>query len=142
MVFRLVLNRSSNRSGQVAFLGPKSKHASSVRHTLRQSGRLSSGRASAGAWANNPPQASVTGLNQHLDIFPTVQAAITGQCPLTGAADARTGIAAYAAYAAYAQPAHAHTWRARRAADGGELRIAIAAPLGHADAWRDADPRR
>ena len=35
---------------------------------------------------------SVTGLNQHLDIFPTVQAAITGQRPLTGTADARTGI--------------------------------------------------
>ena len=68
---------------------------------------------------------SVTGLNQHLDIF------------LTGAADARTGIAADAAYA---QPAH--TWRARRAADGGELRIAVAALLGHADAWRDADPGR
>jgi anti-anti-sigma factor len=82
---------------------------------------------------------SVTGINRHLDIFPTVQAATTDQRPLTGTADARTGIAARAAPA---QPAHAHTWRARRAADGGELRIAIAALLVHADAWRDADPRR
>jgi len=82
---------------------------------------------------------SVTGLNQHLDIFPTVQDAITGQRPLTGTADARTGIAASLAQA---QPAQAHTWPAWRAADGGELRMAVAALLVHADAWRDADPRR
>jgi anti-anti-sigma factor len=82
---------------------------------------------------------SLTGINRHLDIFPTVQAAITGQRPLTGPADARTGIAASVEQA---QPAQAHLCRARRAADDGELRMAIAALLVHADAWRDADPRR
>jgi hypothetical protein len=35
-----------------------------------------------------------------------------------------------------------HTCRALRAADDGELRMAVAACLVHADAWRDADPRR
>ena len=40
---------------------------------------------------------SATGIGQHLDIFPTVQAAITGQHPDTAAPDARTGVAGRAA---------------------------------------------
>jgi anti-anti-sigma factor len=52
---------------------------------------------------------SATGIGQHLDIFPTVQAAITGQHPVTGAADARPGIAGRGARA---QPPHAPAMRA------------------------------
>jgi anti-anti-sigma factor len=78
----------------------------------------------------------ITGLHQQLDIFPTVQAAITspggGQRRLYGKADANTGTAA-------AEPARGQTGHP---ADAGELRLAIAAVLTHADAWRDADPRR
>ena len=52
---------------------------------------------------------SATGIGQHLDIFPTVQAAITGQHPDTGAADARPGIAGRGART---QPSHAPAMRA------------------------------
>jgi anti-anti-sigma factor len=87
---------------------------------------------------------AVTGLDQHLDIFPTVSAAITSTPPRLwrhdGRPDVRTGIRTLSA--TYAHPAGARTGRARRAADDGELRMAVAAVLSHADAWRDADPRR
>ena len=43
---------------------------------------------------------------------------------------------------AHARPARPRTRQARRAADHSELRTAVAAVLAHADAWRDADPRR
>jgi anti-anti-sigma factor len=76
---------------------------------------------------------SVTGMGRHLPTFPTVQAAITGQHP-----DARPA-AAQAVTGRGARPVHAP---AARAADNGELRTAITALLAHADAWRDADPRR
>ena len=86
----------------------------------------------------------ITGLHQLLDIFPTVQAAITspggGQRRLYGKADANTGTAA--ASTVHTQPARGQTGRTRHPADAGELRQAIAAVLMHADAWRDADPRR
>jgi anti-anti-sigma factor len=52
---------------------------------------------------------SATGIGQHLDIFPTVQAAITGQHPDTGAADARPGIAGRGGLT---QPSHAPAMRA------------------------------
>jgi anti-anti-sigma factor len=79
---------------------------------------------------------SVTGIGRHLPTFPTVQAAITGQRPdaRPAAAQAVTG-----RRAAPDRPVHAP---AARAADNGELRTAITALLAHADAWRDADPRR
>lgn len=35
---------------------------------------------------------AATGIGPHLDVFPTVQAAITGQHPDTGVPDARTGV--------------------------------------------------
>lgn len=82
---------------------------------------------------------SVTGLDRHLAAFPTVQAAITGQHPDPGTADAPTVIAARIARA---QPAGAPAVPARHAVGSGELRAAVTALLGHADAWRDADPRR
>ncbi len=84
---------------------------------------------------------SVTGISRHLAIFPTVEAAIadrgpdTGQRPDTGTVAARTGIACVAR----TLPVHA---AAGRDADTGELRTAVTALLAHADAWRDADPRR
>ena len=85
----------------------------------------------------------ITGRHQLLDIFPTVQAAITspegGQRRPYGKADANTGTAAAAVHT---QPARGQTGRTRHPADAGELRQAIAAVLMHADAWRDADPRR
>ena len=87
---------------------------------------------------------SVTGLNQHLDIFPTVHAAITSPPSRRrrhdGRADVRTDIGIPGAR--HAKPARARAGQARRSADHSELRIAVAAVLNHADAWRDADPRR
>ncbi len=73
-----------------------------------------------------------TGTWQHFGIFPTVQAALTGQHP--GTRPAGTG-----RRAATARPVPAP---ALRAAGSGELRTAVAALLAHAGAWRDADPRR
>jgi anti-sigma B factor antagonist len=83
---------------------------------------------------------SITGLNRHLAIFPTVRAAATG-APATqhGTAGA----------AARRQAAPVHQGSAHRPmgpfpvpADAGELRGAVAALLARADAWHDADPRR
>lgn len=71
---------------------------------------------------------SGSGLSQHLATFPTVEEAITGRHQDAGGA--RVG------------PEHPAGARARCAADGGELRAAVSALLTHADAWRDADPRR
>jgi anti-anti-sigma factor len=85
----------------------------------------------------------VTGLHRQLDVFPTVQAAITspggGQRRPDGTADAYMDAAAGTVHA---EPAPGTTPGARRSADAGELRPAIAAVLMHADAWRDADPHR
>jgi anti-anti-sigma factor len=82
---------------------------------------------------------SATGVNRHLDTFPTVEAAITGHRPDNGTAAARAGIPARAV----------RTWPARtvgvpapHSASTGELRAAVTALLANADAWRDADPRR
>ncbi len=93
-----------------------------------------------------PPVARVlriTGLHRRLDIFPTVQAAITsagrGQRRPDGTADAGTGIGAGTVHTG---PARGHTGRTRHATDAAELRQATAAVLMHADAWRDADPCR
>jgi anti-anti-sigma factor len=87
---------------------------------------------------------SITGLNRHLDIYPTVHAAITSpprsQRRHHRTAEVRTDTGT--ASVAHAQPARAHTGQAWRASDGGELRMAVAAVLTHADAWRDVDPRR
>ena len=78
----------------------------------------------------------ITGLHRQLDIFPTVQAAITnpgrGQRRPDGKAAAGKDTTA----------GTVHTGRARRAADAAELRQATAAVLMHVGAWRDADPCR
>lgn len=78
----------------------------------------------------------ITGLHRQLDIFPTVQAAITspgrGQRRPDGKAAAGKDTTA----------GTVHTGRARRAADAAELRQATAAVFMHAGAWRDADPCR
>ena len=88
----------------------------------------------------------ITGLHQQFDIFPTVQAAITspggGQRRPYGKADANTGTAASPVHTQPAPGLGERTGRTRHPADAGELRQAIAAVLMHADAWRDADPRR
>jgi anti-anti-sigma factor len=85
----------------------------------------------------------VTGLDLRLDIFPTVQAAITSPPPGSRGAErkaaARTGPAASWANTG---PVRARTGPAWHDAGGGELRPAIAAVLMQAGAWRDADPRR
>jgi anti-anti-sigma factor len=78
---------------------------------------------------------SVTGLNRHFATFPTVEEAITGCHPDTGMVEARTGIPGRRAHI---RPVRAAVVRARRAADGGELRAAVSALLAHADAWHDA----
>jgi anti-anti-sigma factor len=93
---------------------------------------------------------SLTGMSRQFDIFPTVQAAITSPPGDTHQPGSRAGPGTgIAAAAARTTPGHARTdraWRvpgrAWRYADAGELRRATAAVLKHADAWRDADPRR
>jgi anti-anti-sigma factor len=87
---------------------------------------------------------SLTGLNQHLDIFPTVHTAITSPPRSRHRHDTRAGekTGTRTPGTAHAQPAAAHTGPSWHAADDNELRMAIAAVLRHADAWRDADPRR
>jgi anti-sigma B factor antagonist len=79
----------------------------------------------------------ITGLHRQLDIFATVQAAITspgrGQRRPDGKAAAGKDTTTAGTV---------HTGRARRAADAAELRQATAAVLMHAGAWRDADPCR
>lgn len=82
---------------------------------------------------------SLTGLSRHLAIFPSVAEAISGRQPDTGTAGPRTGLPRRGARAG---PVHPAGTRARRAADGGELRAVVGALLTHSDAWRDADPRR
>jgi anti-sigma B factor antagonist len=79
---------------------------------------------------------AVTGISRHLEVYPTVQAALAGRTPASGTVLPGTGRAVTAARALPAQ------LRAVRGADSGELREAIAALLANADAWRDADPRR
>lgn len=87
---------------------------------------------------------SVTGLNQQLDIFPTVHAAITSPPGSPRRHDSRAGEKSgiVTLGTAHAQSVAARTQHPRYVADGGELRLAIAAVLLHADAWRDADPSR
>jgi anti-sigma B factor antagonist len=79
----------------------------------------------------------ITGLHRQLDIFSTVQAAITspgrGQRQPDGKAAASKDTTTAGTV---------HTGRARRAADAAELRQATAAVFMHAGAWRDADPCR
>ncbi len=85
----------------------------------------------------------ITGLRLRLDIFPTVQAAITspgrGQRRPDGEADADIDTAASTVHTG---PPCRPTRRARHPADPGELRRATAAVLTHAGAWPDADPCR
>jgi anti-anti-sigma factor len=87
---------------------------------------------------------SITGLNRHLDIFPTVHAAITNTLHSRHRHDARAGDKSGIGTPspAHTHPAAARTGHPRCTVDSGELRMAIAAVLLHADAWRDADPRR
>ncbi|MGP8001931.1 MAG: STAS domain-containing protein [Streptosporangiaceae bacterium] len=78
----------------------------------------------------------ITGLHRHLDVFPTVQAAIAGpQGPPHGNAGAR-------AAEAHPGPAGSHAGHPKATINAGELREAAAALLANADAWRDADPGR
>lgn len=80
---------------------------------------------------------AVTGISRHLDIYPTVQAAIADQDPAADGA-VRTG-AVPAVTTAHGLPVQA---QAECTADSDELRAAIAALLANAGAWHDADPRR
>jgi anti-sigma B factor antagonist len=80
---------------------------------------------------------NITGLHRHLAIFPTVQAAVTGEQA------AQHGTAGAAARGrADPGPPHRPTVPSPVPADAGELRGAVAALLACADAWHDADPRR
>jgi anti-sigma B factor antagonist len=84
---------------------------------------------------------ALTGLRRQLDVFPTVHAAITSPPSHAHRQDKTPGTKP-APGPAEPGPAAAHTARTWRSPDGGELRLAIAAVLTHADAWRDADPGR
>jgi len=79
---------------------------------------------------------AATGISRHLEVYPTVPAAVAGRTLASGVARPGTGLALTAARAL---PAPA---RADRAPDSGELRTAVAALLASADAWHEADPRR
>lgn len=79
---------------------------------------------------------AATRISRHLEVYPTVQAAVAGRTPASGMALPGTGLAPTATRA---RPAPA---RADRAPDSGELRTAIAALLANVDAWHEADPRR
>jgi len=82
----------------------------------------------------------ITGLDRHLANFPTVQAAVTGA---QAAHHGKPGAAATGrAAGAHPGPASRRTAPPLVPADAGELRGAVAALLGCADAWHDADPRR
>jgi anti-anti-sigma factor len=87
---------------------------------------------------------SITGLDRQLDVFPTVHAAITSRPGSPHRQDSRPGGKSSRGTpgTAHVQPEAARTRPSWYAADGGELRLAIAAVLLHADAWHDADPSR
>ena len=72
---------------------------------------------------------NASGLSQHLETYPTVQAAVADQRPV-----ARPVVVLPGALPAQAQ--------AGLSGDSGELQAAVADLLASADAWRDADPRR
>lgn len=76
------------------------------------------------------------GLARHFGTYSTIRAAVTGRRPGIRTAPSGTG---QAVAPARALPVPA---QAGPGADRGELRAAVAAILGSADAWRDADPRR
>jgi anti-anti-sigma factor len=86
----------------------------------------------------------ITGLRLRLDIFPTVQAAITspgrGQRRPDGRPDADIDTAAVGTV--HTGPPRRQTRRARHPAGPAELRQVNAAVLTHAGAWRDAGPCR
>jgi anti-sigma B factor antagonist len=86
----------------------------------------------------------LTGLHRRLDIFPTVQAALTGlgrgQRQMHGAAHAPRRAATAGAVRPRGQARQLR--HDGEQDDDGELRQAIGAVLMHADAWRDADPQR
>jgi anti-anti-sigma factor len=86
----------------------------------------------------------ITGLRLRLDIFPTVQAAITspgrGQRRPDGRPDADIDTAAVGTV--HTGPPRRQTRRARHPVGPAELRQVNAAVLTHAGAWRDAGPCR
>lgn len=87
---------------------------------------------------------SITGLSRHFEIFPTIHAAITGAPGSRCRHDSEPQVitTTWTPSPTYGRPASGRAGRARRATDDRELRMAVAAVLTHADAWRDADPRR
>ncbi len=79
---------------------------------------------------------TVTGIGRHLDIYPTVKAAIAGWGSPACEAGPRGRLADTAVSALPART------RSEGAANSGEFRTAVADLLANADAWRDADPHR
>jgi anti-sigma B factor antagonist len=92
-----------------------------------------------------PPQVDevlhITGLDRHLDVFPSVQAATAGQRPDL---DSTIGAAPRQDRARRVLPGSAsgRVLSSPDSADFGTLREVTAALLAQSDAWRDADPRR
>jgi anti-anti-sigma factor len=81
----------------------------------------------------------LTGLHRSLAIFPTAQAAATGQ---EAARHDKAGDAGCLAAGPHLWPSINLAGPSRAPADAGELREAVAALLSRSDAWRDADPGR
>lgn len=84
----------------------------------------------------------LTGVDRCIDVFQTVQAAMTDLDGGQGRPASGLGSAAGSGMTAAAAPAAALVMQPWHPAAADELRIAVAAVLHHADAWRDADPHR
>jgi anti-sigma B factor antagonist len=84
----------------------------------------------------------LSGLLAHFDIFPTVMAAATPRRMAKRAPAARAQAAPRGAAAVIWPAARAGRATGPDAEGAHGLREAVAALLAHADAWRDADPKR
>jgi anti-sigma B factor antagonist len=85
---------------------------------------------------------AVTGISQHLDAYPTVEAAIAGRRPAGGGTPLLgTGLPGNGLPGS-GLPGSGVRALPAQGAESVELRAAITALLANADAWRDADPRR
>ncbi len=109
--------------------------------STRRRARLLGGSLRLAAVSPQVDQAlRITGLDRHLDVFPTVQSATTSP---PGAPHSTIQSTAHDwAARVITRPLTGQTARSRASADSGELRELTAALLTNADAWRDADPGR
>jgi anti-anti-sigma factor len=82
----------------------------------------------------------VTGLLRHLDVYATVQAAITS--PDSTRSGILNAVTRDRGAIALPRALGGRAWRSQGSTNCGELRDVAVALLAHGDAWRDADPSR